>query len=150
MVCHNTSCIVSSSRLILGPVKLAHIFIKDNWTYGCPQAWFKELNVCGVHALLSSHFPLAHHWGADIPNFLLKRKENNSFYPLCNSFITGWAFSSGWIYFYWAGALMVVQSQIPAMTENMPSQVFKYIETSLTFCTPGLDAFTSAYSTFVF
>lgn len=40
----------------------------------------KKVNVCGVYALLSSHFPLAHHWGADIPNFLLKRKENNSFF----------------------------------------------------------------------
>lgn len=150
MVCHDISWIVSSPRHIFGPVKLDHIFIKDNWTHGCPQTRFKKVNVCGVYDLLSSHFPLAHHWGADISNFLLKRKENNSFYPLCNSFITGWAFSSGWIYFYWSGALMVVQSQIPAMTENMPSHVFEYIEASLTLCTPRLDAFSSAHSTFCF
>lgn len=102
----------------------------------------QKVNVCGVYALLSSHFLLAHHWCTDIPNFLLKRKENN-FYPLCNSFIIGWAFSSAWIYFYWSGALMVVQSQIPAMTENMPSHVFEYIEASLTLCTPRLDDFSS-------
>lgn len=96
---------------------------------------FEKVNVCGVYTLLSSHFPLAHHWGADILNFLLKRKENNSFYPLCNSFITGWAFSLSWIYFCWSGALMVVQSQIPAMTENMSSHVFQHILACLTLYT---------------
>lgn len=45
---------------------------------------------------------------------------------------------------------MVVQSQIPAMTENMPSHVFEYIDASLTLYTPRLDAFSFAYSTFAF
>lgn len=40
----------------------------------------------------------------------------------------------------------MVQSQIPAMTENMPFHVFEYIEASLTLCTPRLDVFSPAYS----